>query len=397
MHRPDSSLKVLHVTTSFPSGPGDVAGPFILRLVESLQRDCHIECTVLTPGNTSGSSWPEYMKVVRFPYGPRPFQILAQRPGGIPQALKESKLSWFLLPSMMMSMWYWIQRLSKEHHLVHAHWSASGAVATFGVKKRGLVVTLHGSDVNRARPGNVFHLLLGRVVSSADYVALVSRDMEARLKRDYSIDENKVGFVPNGVSQDFFDIDPSARWKGGLFRFLFVGSLIKSKGLDVLLTALSKLDVGLEWELVILGDGPERTSLEELAGNLGIGARISFAGGVGPSAVSRYMEKAHCLVLPSYSEGRPSVILEAMAASLPVVASDIPGNRELVRHRRTGCLFQPGDVKGLAQTLALLLTDHELGQRMGAEGRAWMVHQGLTWKSTARRYAEIYKKIVSSK
>ena len=103
--------------------------------------------------------------------------------------------------------------------------------------------------------------------------------------------------------------------------------------------------------------------------------------------------RADALVLASYQEGRPNVVLEAMAARLPVIASDIPGTTELVSHNETGLLFQPGDVEGLAAQIDSLRDDLALRSRLGEAGRAFVVENELNW-TTGQRYARLYRQIV---
>ena len=389
-------IKVLHVTTSFPSSADDTAGPFIYRLVENLQKGERVTCTILTPGGITKSNWPRQFRVVRFPYGPKQFQTLAQGPGGIPQALKERKVAWLMLPLLASSMFLWVRRLARVNHVVHAHWSASGAICSLACSRSGLVVTLHGSDVNRARPGNLYHKLLKQVLHRSDIVAVVSKEMMHRLKKEFPQKANKIKFVPNGVDQAFFKIDPYERVNRKHTNFLYVGSLIPGKGVHDLLAAFGTVEE-IDGRLIVAGDGKERKRLEAMANNLGITSRVTFLGRVSPRAIPGLMKESDCLVLPSYAEGRPSVVLEAMAAALPVIASDISGNRELVNPGKTGYLVPPGNVRALAHAIKKLVLSKQKQLDMGLEGRKWMLQQGLTWQETAKRYTSIYKEIIAKK
>jgi hypothetical protein len=118
----------LHLTTSFPSGPDDVAGPFVLRLFEA-QEKLGIQCRVLTPASTSPSTWPDADKVCRFRYAPWYYQRLAQQPGGIPAALAGQPLLYGLLLPFLAGMGMSLIRLTKQYDIIHAHWSICGALA----------------------------------------------------------------------------------------------------------------------------------------------------------------------------------------------------------------------------------------------------------------------------
>ncbi|MEA3386708.1 MAG: glycosyltransferase, partial [Thermodesulfobacteriota bacterium] len=129
---------------------------------------------------------------------------------------------------------------------------------------------------------------------------------------------------------------------------------------------------------------------------LGINTNIRFLGGVSPDGIPQLMNDHHILILPSYREGRPNVVLEAMAAALPVLATDIEGTRELVQHGQTGWLVPPGDADVLSGALAALLGGKMDLAAAGLAGRQWMQEQGLTWDNTAKLYSHLYVEALKS-
>ena len=148
---------------------------------------------------------------------------------------------------------------------------------------------------------------------------------------------------------------------------LFVGRLAAVKGVPVLFDALRGLDVeGLKVTLV--GDGPDRAALEAQARDLGID--IHFAGYRSQDEVAMLLGEADALVLPSFAEGVPVVLMEAMAAGLPVVTTRIAGVPELVEDGVSGKLVAPGDAAALRSALREVLTDPDMRTRMGRAGRA---------------------------
>ncbi|MDQ7783794.1 MAG: glycosyltransferase family 4 protein, partial [Desulfomonilaceae bacterium] len=96
-----------------------------------------------------------------------------------------------------------------------------------------------------------------------------------------------------------------------------------------------------------------------------------------------------------FTEGSPNVIKEAMASGLPVLASTVGGIPDLVTHGETGLLFEPGDVSGLRESLALLVTDKSLRTRMGVAGSAFVRTAGLNWDATAEDFDRIFSRILS--
>jgi glycosyltransferase involved in cell wall biosynthesis len=157
-------------------------------------------------------------------------------------------------------------------------------------------------------------------------------------------------------------------------RLLFVGRLAAVKGVPVLLTAFAGLRRAFPGaSLTLIGDGPERARLAAEAARLGLTGAVTFAGTRAQDEVAAALAQTDIFVLPSFAEGVPVVLMEAMASRLPVVATAIAGVPELVEHGVAGLLVPPGDALALEQALKRLLGDPGLRQRMGAAGRAAVV------------------------
>jgi colanic acid/amylovoran biosynthesis glycosyltransferase len=154
-------------------------------------------------------------------------------------------------------------------------------------------------------------------------------------------------------------------------RVLAVGRLSPEKAYDVLLRATAELARrGVEMELVIAGDGPERDSLVALASQLGVTDRVTFRGWLKPDAVREEMLEATVLAQASHIEGLPTVVEEALALGLPVVGSRVGGIPELLDQGACGTIVTPGDVAGLADALQAQLEDPELRRTFAERGRA---------------------------
>jgi glycosyltransferase involved in cell wall biosynthesis len=146
---------------------------------------------------------------------------------------------------------------------------------------------------------------------------------------------------------------------------LAVGRLSREKGHVDLMAAvalLRRLNTEAAVRVVIVGDGPERSRIEQAASGLGVASQIIFAGQVRDARP--YYRVADVLALPSHSEGSPNVLLEAMAAELPVVATEVGGVPEIVEHDRSALLVKPGEPGAMARALLLLLSDRELAARL---------------------------------
>lgn len=162
-----------------------------------------------------------------------------------------------------------------------------------------------------------------------------------------------------------------ARTEGGPLELLFVGRLDQVKGVLVLFDAVAGLVAqGRDLRLTLVGDGPQRADLERRTSELGIGDRIVFAGYRSQAEVQEHLATADVFVLPSFAEGVPVSLMEAMARAKPVVATNVGGVTELVRDGCNGVVVAPGDAAALAGAIASLDDDPDRRVAMGAEGRA---------------------------
>jgi glycosyltransferase involved in cell wall biosynthesis len=183
---------------------------------------------------------------------------------------------------------------------------------------------------------------------------------------------DKIHVVHCGVDLDEFvpaPPDPAARSPQPA-RLLAVGRLVAVKGHGVLVEAVARLvRDGLEVVATMVGEGPRRAGLEALARDFGVAERIRFTGAVGQDDIRRFYAEADVFCLPSFAEGLPAVLLEAMASGVPVVASRITGIPELVEDGVSGILVPPGRADRLADAVRDLLADRARRERIAAAAR----------------------------
>ncbi len=163
------------------------------------------------------------------------------------------------------------------------------------------------------------------IMRGADQVIALSPEQAAMIQHRYHISAAKVSFLPNGVAQKFLDIGAKDREAHTPLRLLYVGRLSIQKRVDRLIEALTK--TAADVQLAIIGDGEDRAKLQALAEEHGL-QNITFHGTLAGDELLRAYEQADVFVLPSDKEGMPLVLLEAMAAGLPVIGSDVQGIRE---------------------------------------------------------------------
>jgi glycosyltransferase involved in cell wall biosynthesis len=192
-----------------------------------------------------------------------------------------------------------------------------------------------------------------------------------------------IPIIPNGVDISRFDAG-DRDWSSP--RILSAGRVVFQKGLDLGLRALAGLK-DLDWEWRIAGDGPQMDELKSLAREFGISERVMFLGWQSREDLAEWYHRSNLFLFPSRHEGMPNAVLEAMASGLPVVATRIAGNEELVLDGETGLLVHPEDVQSLRDALRTLLADERLRERLGRASRQ-RVGKDYSWENVARRYSE---------
>lgn len=179
-------------------------------------------------------------------------------------------------------------------------------------------------------------------------------------------------------------------------RLIFVGRLHEQKGLDILLNAFRQL-VGRkatgETRLQLVGDGPLRDYLQDLAYRLGIARLVEFSGQT--DQVIGHLQQADIFVLPSRAEGISNALLEAMACGLPAVVSDVPGNWDVVEHEKNGLLFTGENPESLAQALVSLLEQRDLREFLGRAARQ-TVEERYSLSYVADCYIGMYRDLLST-
>jgi len=176
---------------------------------------------------------------------------------------------------------------------------------------------------------------------------------------------------------------------------LSVGRLSREKAHRDLLEGFKRLreiNPEIRCRLIIVGDGPERAGLEAAAASFGDQERVTFTGQM--SDVSTFYALANVFVLPSHSEGSPNVLLEAMAANLPVVATAVGGVPEIVENNQSALLVPPNDPPAIAAAIARLLADNDLRQRL-ATNAAMLVDNQHSPEKYVRSLVEIYREVIA--
>lgn len=175
-------------------------------------------------------------------------------------------------------------------------------------------------------------------------------------------------------------------------RMIFVGRIIRAKGIEVLLEAMDRLRTDHpELSLTVVGDGPDRERMEKVVADRGLGQAVHFVGSKSQDEVARTLAEADIFVLPSFAEGVPVVLMEAMGAELPVIATYVGGMTELVDNEVSGLLVRPFDTEQLADAVRRLVEDPKLRQRLGRSGRRTVLEH-FTSEAEAARLGTLFRR-----
>lgn len=320
------------------------------------------------------------------------FHWLLRRPGGWLRALT---LAIRTAPggtrALLYQLIYFAEAALLARHMarkgvthLHNHIAKSSCtVAMLASEMSGIPYsfTLHGPDIFY----EPVHWRLDEKIRRAAFVSCISEFCRSQAMAFSAPDHwGKLHVVHCGVDPARYGRAPRRDGR----QALFVGRLAAVKGLPVLFDALARMGPDAPG-LSIIGDGPGRAALEAQARDLGLADKVAFLGYRSQSEVADRLGQSDLLVLPSFAEGLPVVLMEALAGETPVVTTQIAGIPELVRDGETGHLCPPGDSDALARAIAAVLDNPQRARAMAARGRA-IVARDFDSRIEAARLASLF-------
>lgn len=297
--------------------------------------------------------------------------------------------------------------LASRADLVHVHLGEDLAVLPIGaaaarLHRLPLVLTVHTSlrhtlavrDLRSA----VLKTLGGRIERwgerSAEAVLVITPRL-ARMLHSDGVEENRVHIIPPGVNPSLFAGPFEDPFAGvGRPRVLFVGRLAPQKGVRTLVAAAGLLE-DPSAHILLVGDGPQRPALEREARRIGVGGRLHFVGFVAHDRLPAVLDHADLLVLPSLYEELGTVLLEAMQAGLPIVASKTGGIPDVIEDGVNGMLVTSGDPEALARAIDRLLADRGLACRLSEGARE--TGKDYDWEVLAERVLAVYRSVTAGR
>jgi len=265
-----------------------------------------------------------------------------------------------------------VARWMASHQLTHLHVHFATAAANIAlslkrISSAGVSMTIHGPDEFY----DVSAQKLTEKIAAADFLVCIGRFARSQMmKLSPATQWRKFEVCPLGV--DVANYNPvSSDRSGEVFTILCVGRLTSAKGQHILIEACTVLrDWGRKFRLVIVGSGPDAQSLRSAVARAGLEQQVVFAGALNQDQVRAWYRDSDVFALPSFAEGIPVVLMEAMASGVPCVTTRITGIPELIRDGIDGLLVTPSDAQELADALAELMDDPELRKELAEAGRA---------------------------
>lgn len=316
----------------------------------------------------------------------------AERRGLNPAMVRcEGRIDWRALQE--------IRRYIREQaiDIIHAHGYKADlyGYAAARREKKPIVATCHNwRDVGRAL--SIYNRLDRQVLKRFDGIAAVSETVAEKLRQS-GVPPSRIQVIANGIDVRPFEehfVSAVSASPAGLGPVIgVVARLDLQKGFEFLFHAVRELaatNPGLQ--VMIVGDGPDRGAIEKMIVDLGLESRVTLAGE--RSDMPAIYAAMDIFVLPSLNEGLPMTVLEAMAASRPVIATRVGAIPSVIADGRTGLLVEPRDGAGLASAIARLTADPDLRSRLAREARL-SVMQNYTADIMARKYADLYDRAIA--
>jgi glycosyltransferase involved in cell wall biosynthesis len=350
---------ILLLTNAYPDFPSSYRGRFIKSMAQALKKEGYA-VSVVTPKIYRQSPRVEDdggIKVFRFPFG-----------AGNKLLIEHEKIPCVRMVLYFLTGCFTTAYVALKHrcNLVHVHWAIpTGLIGVWAgtVLRKPLVVTVHGSDFGMATTrGPLLRKMFVYVCRRASYLTCVSENMRQAMEQ-MGIRDKRIEVFPMGVEEAFFEVGksrgPGLNNEGPVI--LSNRNLQPLYNVSHLIRAIPRvLKEEPHARFLIAGDGQERAALEKEAGLLGISSSLQFLGKVPHEEILQLLAAADIYVSTSLQDGASVSLLEAMAAGVFPVVTDIPANREWIREKENGFLVVPNDEVGLARKIVAAIRETDL-------------------------------------
>jgi teichuronic acid biosynthesis glycosyltransferase TuaC len=389
-------IRIVTFTTLYPNAAQPAHGVFVENRLRHLVASGRVTSRVLAPvpwfpRALAGYS-STYSRYAAVPFAEQRYDlpIIHPRFPAVP------KFGMTVAPALLFARSLWALRClraeSGDFDLIDAHYFYPDGVAAVMLGKavrKPVVITARGSDVNLISRYQLPRSMIRYAAGKAAGIITVSQALKNSLVA-LGVPMSKVDVLRNGVDLEMFrPVDRSlarARLEIHGLTLLSVGNLVELKGHDLVIGALPFLP---NYSLIIVGEGPERFTLQRLAVRLGVSSRVRFLGRIPHEQLADVYSAADALVLASSREGWPNVLLEAMACGTPVIASNIGGIPELLKSPAAGEMAPERSSRGFATTITKLF--HSLPDRAATRRYA----ENFSWDETTEGQIKLFSQILA--
>ena len=398
-------MKVLVISHMYPSSFNEVGGIFVHEQVKALvAKGAEVQVVSPVPWtpfpiNYLSSKWKKYSTVPeRTVY--EGISIWYPRYVTFPRA-------WFFALSgqrMYLGIKDVIAKTYKEFqfNLIHAHVALPDGYAGMKVAqkyKKPLIVNIHGQDFQQTIfKNNKCKKNIEKIINFSEKTIVVSKKLNKIGENNLQISSNKIKVVSNGINRNDIHTKTNKNFQEykGKKIILSVSHLIKTKGIDLNLNAISKLKSKYSNIIyLIIGKGKEKKNLEELVNKFNLQNMVKFIGEVSHHKVMEYMAVTDIFSLPSWNEAFGVVYIEAMAQGKPVIGCQGEGIEDFVEDGNTGLLVKPKDVDSLVKALDFLLSHPTEAQKIGKRARG-VILESYTWEKNAEKTIEVYQEVLNN-
>lgn len=381
--------KLLITASTFPRWDGDTEPRFILDYAKAMTE--YYDVTVLAPAAPGAKEYEKLgaVNVVRYHYFPiHKWETLCY-PGAIVPRIKEKKIRIFLVPFLLICLRNKIKKIGVNYDYIHVNWLIPQGIMQAGITSTPYIITGHGGDISSINKG-IIGKLKKKCLKEAKAVIVVSKYKQRELEKNYPFVKSSI--ISMGVNVETFDKEqnfvPDYWGQNENKVILYVGRLAEIKGVSYLVEAMRYIENA---KLIIVGDGPDRNRLKDLAQKFG--DKCEFIGSKSHNELKKIYASADVIVVPSIidekgaQEGLPTVIFEAMASKLPVVATRTGGIPDLITDGKNGLLFEQKNITQMADCINKILNDEELRISLISEGIKTV--EDYDYKNIAKKYKEI--------
>lgn len=391
-------MKVIVFSNLFPNPQDTERGIFIKQTVDALGK--FVDNTIVSPLPwVPKSPWLKREKVLlsEVPYKVQDinYEIFYPKYFMIP------KISGSLQPlSIALRTYPVICKIVKLYRvdLIHAHYMYPDCIAAVLIAKKlsiPIVVSAQGSDINVYTNILLRRLQIKWALRQADAITTVSNSLRNKIIEDFRIPDEKVSTIRTGINTKMFYSKCFNVSRGKLEiniegkYLLFVGRLHKIKGIIFLIDALAELkkSSSLSFDSFIIGEGPQRKIIAEKIELYGLSESVRLLGNKPYNEIPTWMNACNVFCLPSFNEGTPNVLLEALACQMTIVATNVGGIPEII-DKNDGILVPPGDSSSLANALKMAFS---------TEKKNNINTKAFSWDDCAEMHFSVYRKVLNSK